>query len=122
MNNKYSSLVKRGVELDFQIKEMQKELDNIKDTLKQEFVDTGCKLFMSADGEACATVTAKAKTTISPAVFKTMMVEAGYENEIFECVTVQRTKALHYLTKEDVEYCTIKDSNPVLSISFSAAK
>lgn len=122
MNNKFSSLVKRGVELDFQIKEMQKELDNIKETLKQEFVDTGCKLFMSADGEACATVTAKAKTTINANDFYHVMAEAGYASKVLDCVTVQRTKALHYLDKDLLEECTIKDPNPVLSISFSAAK
>lgn len=122
MNNKFSSLVKRGVELDFQIKEMQKELDNIKQTLKQEFVDTGCKLFMSADGEACATVTAKAKTTIDPADFAHVMAECGQADKVWDCVTVQRTKALRYLDNDTLEECTTKDPNPVLSISFSAAK
>ena len=122
MNNKYSSLVKRGVELDFQIKEMQKELDNIKKTLKQEFVDSGCKLFMSTDGEACATVTAKTKTIIDPADFSHIMAECGQSDKVWDCVTVQHTKALRYLDKDVLEECTIKDPNPVLSISFSAAK
>ena len=122
MNNKFSSLVKRGVELDFQIKEMQKELDNIKDTLKQEFVDTGCKLFMSADGEACATVTAKTKTIIDPHKFTAVMINAGKGNNIMGCTTIQRNKALTWISKELLEECTIKDPNPVLSISFSAAK
>ena len=122
MNSNYSSLVKRGVELDYQIKQMTKELDDIKNSLKEAFAESGDKLFMSKDGEACATVTVKKRTYIDVADFKHIMTECGHAENIDKCLTVNRTKALNFLGKKDIEDCTITEDVATIAISFSAAK
>ena len=85
MNSNYSSLVKRGVELDYQIKQMTKELDDIKNSLKEAYAESGDKLFMSKDGEACATLVLKSRSTIDVRRFRRAMIEAGWEDKIFDC-------------------------------------
>lgn len=121
MNNKYSSLVKRGVELDFQIKQMQKELDEIKETLRKDYAETGCKLYMAADGEACATVTEKAKTAVDVKLFYRELIDADWQDKLWDCVTVNRTKGRNYITADAMKRCSIPDG-VTIAISFSAAK
>ena len=122
MNNNYSSLVKRGVELDYQIKQMTKELDDIKNSLKEAFAESGDKLFMSKDGEACATVTVKKRTYIDVTDFKHIMTECGHAKNIDKCLTVNRTKALNFIGKKDIDDCTVVENVATIAISFSAAK
>lgn len=121
MNNKYSSLVKRGVELDFQIKEMQKELDEIKETLRIDYARTGCKLYMAAGGEACATVTEKMKTTVDARLFYKELIENDWQDKLWDCITVNRTKGKSYVSADGMKRCSIPDG-VTIAISFSAAK
>lgn len=122
MNSNYSSLVKRGVELDYQIKQMTKELDDIKNSLKEAYAESGDKLFMSKDGEACATLVLKSRSTIDTRRFRRAMIEAGWEDKIFDCVTVTRNKAENYLSRGVLKECTITEDVATIAISFSAAK
>lgn len=117
-----NALVTRGAELDYIIKKLSQELDDIKNSLKLQYKKTGSTCFTSTDGETCAVVTVKSRNVINPALIYDALLSHGKDKHFFECVTVTKKAVEYHLGKEDVDACTEKGKDTTIALSFSTSK